>query len=169
MCSITFKPLCHNTLEWARRLHNDPGVLEMLTDPHVVTVVEQEEWFNRLKGSSKSKRLLAVHGSENVGVVRIDLIDENNKSVCVGLDIHHGFRGKGLAKPIYRAILEEWFNVRQFNRVWLCVAEYNKVALGLYQSLGFEVEGVQRQALCKEGQYHNYIMMSILKEEYVIK
>lgn len=164
--NITFKPLDGTTLEWARCLHNDPVVLGMLTDPHVVTTEEQVLWFRKLESSLTSRRLIVVYSGEDVGVVRLDQIDKHNKSVCVGLDIHELFRGKGLAKPVYRALLKEWFTTQKFNRVWLCVAEYNEVALGLYKSLGFNVEGVQRQALYKEGRYHDYIMMSMLKKEY---
>ena len=66
-----------------------------------------------------------------------------------------------LIKAIVNDGLEE-----KFNRVWLMVAEYNTVARNLYKQLGFTQEGVQRQALYKDGFSYDYIMMSILKGEY---
>jgi diamine N-acetyltransferase len=52
------------------------------------------------------------------------------------------------------------------NRLWLLVLENNEPAKNLYKKMGFVNEGVQRQAIFKEGQYHDYIMMSLLRGEY---
>ena len=166
MHDIELSPLDQWTLEWARNLHNDPDVLKMLTDPHVVTPEEQLLWFERLENSESSVRWVAFSEGKAIGVVRIDQLDKHNRSVCVGLDIHRDSRGKGYAKPIYRAVLQRFFEIENLHRVWLYVAAYNTIARNLYSSLGFKEEGVQRQALLKEGTYHDYIMMSILKEEY---
>lgn len=163
---IKLIPLDKPHLEWARLLHNDPAVLSMLTDPHEVTVCEQDKWFCKLSVSDSSERLMVFYGEDLVGLVRVDQIDRANKSVCVGLDIHKDFRGKGLAKPTYRKIFEEWFVDKKFNRVWLMVADYNLRASNLYRGLGFRVEGTQREALFKGGKFYDYLMMSILRREY---
>jgi len=166
MHNIEFINVDRATAEWARNLHNDPDVLRMLTDPHHVTPEEQLVWLSKIDSSSSSYRWVALSKGNAVGVVRIDQLDRHNKSVCVGLDIHKDFRGQGYAKPVYRAVFRHFFEDEKFHRVWLYVAAYNQVARNLYSSLGFTEEGVQRQALYKEGTYHDYIMMSILKEEY---
>ena len=163
---VVLEPLDEARLEWARQLHNDPDVLKMLTDPRVVTVEEQQEWFVRLQKSNSSLRWVAEVDGASVGVVRIDQIDRHNKSVCVGLDIHRDHRGKGYARHIYDCVLNYWFIRENFNRVWLMVAAYNYIARHLYISLGFVEEGVQREGLIKDGVKHDYVMMSILKSEY---
>jgi RimJ/RimL family protein N-acetyltransferase len=167
MDNILLKPLDEEHLEWARLLHNDPSVLDMLTDPHVVSPEEQLRWFDKLQNSSSSRRLVAFVANSPVGVVRLDQIDYHNKSICVGLDIHREHRGLGYAKKIYKQVFREWFMENNFNRVWLLVAGYNQRALHIYRSLGFVEEGVQRQGLFKKGKYRDYVMMSILRDEYV--
>lgn len=166
MSKISFQPLDEEHLEWARQLHNDPDVLKMLTDPHVVTPEEQVGWFKKLQQSRSSERWLALKDDVAFGVVRLDQIDLHNRSVCVGMDIHKDFRGQGLAKPTYRALFKELFEGRSFNRLWLLVASYNTVARNLYHGLGFVHEGVQRQGLLKDYDFYDYIMMSILRNEY---
>lgn len=166
MRDIEFINLDRSMAEWARNLHNDPDVLKMLTDPHHVTSEEQLVWLAKIDFSSSSHRWVALCKGDAIGVVRIDQQDRHNKSVCVGLDIHKDFRGKGYAKSIYRAVFHHFFDKEKYQRVWLYVADYNTVARSLYTSLGFKEEGVQRAALLKDGTYHDYIMMSILKEEY---
>ncbi len=167
MTDVELKPLDAEHLEWARLLHNDPDVLAMLTDPTIVSPEQQARWFDSLQNSKTSQRLMAVIDGVVVGLVRIDSIDYNNKSVCVGLDIHKDHRGKGYAKPIYNSVLRDWFDNKDFNRVWLMVVEYNKVARKLYKSLGFLEENIQRQALFKNGKYYDYYGMSILKDSWV--
>lgn len=168
---LYFNNLDEAHLEWARTLHNDPEVLGMLTDPREVTPEEQVEWFTKLQRSTSSERWLVFNSCERcpIGLVRLDAIDHCNKSICIGLDIHKDFRGTGLARPVYRKLFEEWFVVRGFNRVWLMVAGYNARARHIYTSLGFKEEGIQREALLKNGVFHDYIIMSILKREYVGK
>ena len=63
-------------------------------------------------------------------------------------------------------LLDKLFTVHQFNRVWLLVAEYNAVAINLYKNLGFRLEGTQREAIYRFGQFWNYETMSILKRSY---
>jgi len=167
---MKFEQLKECDLEWARLLHNDPEVLNMLTDPRWVSSEQQASWFKRLVETASSERLVVkLDDDTKIGVIRLDHIDDSNKSMCVGLDIHEGFRGKGYAKKIYRHIFEEWFGGRGYNRLWLLVAEYNTRAINLYVDLGFVSEGVQREALYRYGKYHDYIMMSILREEWRAK
>lgn len=171
---IHFSPLTLEHIEWARQLHNDPEVLSMLTDPHVVSEEEQRTWFSRLEKSKSSKRLLIMKRDfppENynpypIGLVRLDSIDSYNKSICIGMDIHKDYRGQGFAKIAYSKLISELFNNQNFNRIWLMVAEYNQRAIHVYTSLGFRVEGLQREALFKNECYYNYILMSILRSEF---
>lgn len=164
LSSLKFSPLTEYHLEWARCLHNDPEVLCMLTDPHKVSREEQIDWFSNLQESKTSKRLVVSYKECLIGIIRLDQIDYNNKSVQVGLDIHKDFRGGKFAKPIYNKLLSELFV--EFNRVYLMVAEYNRRAINLYSDLGFKYEGTHRQALFRYGKFHDYISMSILREEY---
>ncbi len=159
---IELKPLNMEQLEFARQLHNDPDVLKMLTDPHQVSVEEQFVWFVKLQGSKKSQRLVAFLDNVPIGVVRLDQIDYYNKSVCVGLDIHKDYRGKGYSKPIYEEVFKKWFGEEKFHRMWLLVISYNTVAKNLYKSLGFVKEGTQTEAIYRDGQYWDYDMMYML-------
>ena len=49
-------------------------------------------------------------------------------------------------------------------RVELEVFHDNQRALRLYQRPGFEQEGVKRKACLREGEYHDIIVMAILRE-----
>lgn len=160
----------HN--EWARGMHNSDETLFQLTDVEHITAAQQAEWCRSMMLSRTSKRYVVkakksgTTFSDWVGIFRVDNIDHKNKSVMVGLDIDEKFRGKGLARPIYRLFLDYYFNQLGMNRVYLKVLETNSRAIHIYKELGFKEEGRDRQAIFRNGKFNDYICMSILKNEY---
>ena len=58
------------------------------------------------------------------------------------------------------------FEDLNLNRVELSALESNERAIGLYKKIGFQVEGIKRNAYYKQGSYVNKIDMAILKNEY---
>lgn len=165
---FTFRDIEKQDIEWARLLHNDSEVLSMLTDPSIVSPEQQIEWFKKLRKSESSRRLVVEDEYMNkVGLIRLDQIDYHNLNVCVGMDICKEFRGQGYAKPIYKELFKYLFDKEFFNRLWLLVAEYNTKAYSIYKALGFKEEGRHRQALYKNSKFFDYVLMGLLKEEYV--
>lgn len=164
-----YKPLSENLIEWARELHNDPTVLQNLTDIHVVEIAEQEIWFQKLQRSKTSKRVVVSERQTNVpiGLIRLDNIDDANSSICIGADIHKDYRGKGLAYPIYLGLLWYIFSIANFHRAWLLVADYNAIARHIYKKLHLIEEGIFREALLRDNSWKDYILMGILKNEYM--
>jgi RimJ/RimL family protein N-acetyltransferase len=55
------------------------------------------------------------------------------------------------------------------HRVSLRVFSLNEKAIHIYHKLGFVEEGVMRQSLYRNGQWHDIILMGLLKEEYLSK
>ena len=138
---------------------------------HLFTNEElQEEWYlNTIKDRSKFYGIIEYQVGETwqkIGYVRVTEIDHLNKSMCVGSDLEESFIGKKHGRQIYSLIFKLGFELWNMNRLWLLVLENNKPAHSLYTKVGFKEEGIQRSALFKNGQYHNYIAMSILKNEY---
>jgi len=164
--NIKLEPLELQDIEWARQLRNDPETRKWLAHTDEISAREQLGWFNNLEISETSGRHVATLDGEKFGIVRIDSYDMDNHSICVGLDIHPGFRGKGLASKTYKLILHLMFDLYGFNRVWLGVGEYNERAVHIYTKAGFREEGRQREAMRRDGKYYDYILMGILRSEY---
>lgn len=75
--------------------------------------------------------------------------------------------GRGLGRLLLRAVLAATFERPEPFRIWLTVAPHNERARHLYRSLGFEEEGVMREAYVNPvGQRVSSIMMSILRREW---
>jgi ribosomal protein S18 acetylase RimI-like enzyme len=82
----------------------------------------------------------------------------------LGIGIIAAYRGKGIGAALMRAAIDA---SRAFGltRVELTVREHNTNAVALYVKMGFEVEGLKRNAVRIEGNYENYICMGLLLDE----
>jgi RimJ/RimL family protein N-acetyltransferase len=52
------------------------------------------------------------------------------------------------------------------HRVAIGVVGFNEGALRFWERLGFRKEGMQRDGYYVDGCFHDFVMMSLLKEEY---
>ena len=71
--------------------------------------------------------------------------------------------GKGLGTEVTRYVLDYAFDALNLNRVHLTVLATNPRAIAVYEKLGFEREGVMRQAQFKRGAYIDVVVMGKLR------
>jgi ribosomal protein S18 acetylase RimI-like enzyme len=81
----------------------------------------------------------------------------------LGIGLLPQFRGKGIGRTLMHlsSTRRSRFGL---TRIELTVRENNANAIALYKSLGLEVEGRHRNAVCIEGQYENLYSMALLKD-----
>ncbi len=151
-------------LEEVRSMHNEPSTLNQLSDARYVTTLMQESWFQKLQESVTSFRYVCRNKESNVlvGVFRIDNLDTSNQSIMIGLDIAQEFRRNGYATEIYEFFIEYLFNDRYFHRLYFSTLSTNLAAQGLYKKLGFLPEGIQRDAIFRNGEYIDLINYSLI-------
>lgn len=77
-------------------------------------------------------------------------------------------RGQGLGREAMLAIMQHCFCDLGFERLYLDHYTGNPAAY-LYQSLGFQYEGVLRKNCRKNGILYDVHLMSMLREEYEVK
>lgn len=165
MNELTIRTIEWKDIEWARQLRNHPETNKWLASSSTITFWQQIRWFYNLKKDKSRTRLVLLYKDIRIGLFRVDQIDRQNKNLCIGLDIEPDWRGKGLAQKAYKMLIKYYFS-KGMNRLWLLVGAYNNRAIYLYEKLGFLHEGTHRQALYKDGTFHDYFLMGILKEEY---
>ena len=79
----------------------------------------------------------------------------------LGMALLPEFRGQGVGERLMRQTLEA---ARTFglHRVELTVREDNKNAIALYKKIGFDIEGLMRDAMKVDGVYESTYLMSLL-------
>ena len=104
---------------------------------------------------------------EPIGVISLMNISEANDSAELSVilghpeDRHHGYGAEAIA-----TIIRYGFEELGLNRVGLSVFAFNEDAISTYEKVGFSEEGRLRQALKRDGIFHDAILMSVLRSEW---
>lgn len=134
-----------------------------------VSEAYEAKWVNDAIFHSNDVRLAICLKENNlyIGNVYMTDIDEHNQS-CVShiLIGDKGYWGKGVATEAYRIALEYMFNERNIYRVMAIVLENNKASLNLHKKIGYQIEGLMRNSIYKNGQWQNQYILSLLKNEF---
>lgn len=144
----------------------------MVAGQPVSTTLEQEEKrYERSSGEYDTLRLLVEN--ENgipLGFISICGIDKQNKKVELGILIgEKKYWGQGYGTDALCTITDYLFNKLGFNRISVEVFAYNDRAKALYEKVGFQVEGTQRDGLSRNGTFADIIYMGLLKKDYMQK
>jgi RimJ/RimL family protein N-acetyltransferase len=84
-------------------------------------------------------------------------------SGTLGMGVRAAHRGRGIGKALMERTLEGARN-RGFTRVELTVRADNTRARGLYERLGFKLEGTCRNHIRVDGSYYDSYLMAVLFE-----
>ena len=73
---------------------------------------------------------------------------------------------QGYGTEVMRLLLKHGFETLNLNRIYLHVFATNLRAIRCYEKAGYVPEGRLREAEFKNGQYVDFIVMSVLRSEY---
>jgi RimJ/RimL family protein N-acetyltransferase len=134
--------------------------------------MEEEEWFNDIKNKESdvyfSIVILDNDGSEKlIGNCAIRGINSKDRVGICGIVIgEKEFHGKGYGTEAMKLLVDYGFNTLNLNRIELSTFAFNTRAHESYLKVGFIEEGRKRQAIFKNGEYHDEIIFSILRSEW---
>ncbi|MFN8531274.1 MAG: GNAT family protein [Anaerolineae bacterium] len=102
-----------------------------------------------------------------IGEVVINELDSDNHSANIRIAIFDPADwGKGYGTDAMRLMVTYGFETLRLHRIELGVYDFNPRAIRAYEKAGFKHEGVRREALYWEGEYHNMMIMSVLEQEW---
>lgn len=77
-----------------------------------------------------------------------------------------GKPGCGLGQRALAALKDYVFGSLGAHRFWLDVFQTNTRALHVYRKAGFQQEGVLREAIYRDGEFHTLLLLAMLDREY---
>ncbi len=147
---------------------NDPEVTQYLLMFMPMSLAQEERWFEDHLDNQRS-HIFGIETSEGklIGNVGLEDINWKDRKAVLGIVIgEKEYWGQGYGTDAIKTLLGFVFSQMNLRRVSLNVFPYNKRALRCYEKCGFKEEGRLRQAHFSNGQYHDEIVMGILKEEF---
>jgi RimJ/RimL family protein N-acetyltransferase len=86
----------------------------------------------------------------------------NRHEVYIVVGILEAFTSRGIGTALFEK-LDAWARQHQVHRLELSVMKHNTRGVGLYQKMGFEIEGTKRDSLLVDGKYvDEYYMGKLL-------
>ena len=154
------------TVQW----HNDPEVISTVVGPRRFVSEEYEKKWVHDAIFDKDDYRLAVclrEDDRQIGMVSLTEVDWVNRSAGCGWMIgDKSLWGKGYATEAVQQLLEFGFQERGLHRISCSVLEVNIGSRRVAQKCGFREEGLLREAVYKNGQFHNLVLLSILSRYF---
>lgn len=158
-------------MEMYRDMINDEEVSRMVVGwSFLVSKKEQMDWYNRVVGDFNKRFTICMkENNKPVGMVTLTNIDFVNRSAFHGIKLHTSCpKRKGIGTDSVMTLMEYAFNQLNLNRLdseWFL---YNTASKRLYEKCGWHEEGIKKQAVYRDGQYHDLAISGILKDEYLV-
>lgn len=90
--------------------------------------------------------------------------DRRHHAAVLGISIHDDHRRQGIGKALMLEILDaadKWLNI---TRIELTVFTDNTAAITLYESFGFEAEGVHKAYAFRDGKFSDVVAMARIRK-----
>ncbi len=105
-------------------------------------------------------------GDELIGTIGTHKIDWLNRKVEIGYWLASRFQGRGIVTAACRALIDHAFREWKLNRVEIHCAADNEKSCAIPKRLGFQFEGVLREAQLVGGAYYDIRVYSMLFRDW---
>ena len=134
-------------------------------DAESYLAAEDEQWN---AGRTFCYGIRLKPSDELIGHMRVKNIAWEIPSAELGYFVGGEWQRRGYAGETIRRVLQSAFGEISFERIFLRILPTNEPSLRLAQKLGFQREGLLRNAYrCGLGELHDVYYLSILRREYL--
>jgi RimJ/RimL family protein N-acetyltransferase len=150
---------------------NDESIKRFLCPgvPFPITEVEEQRWYEAKssQGSEYTFAIETIKNPEYIGGCGVNKMDWKNSVAQVGIFIGNPkFLDKGYGTDAMKTLIRFIFDQMNAHKIKLNVYSFNERAIRCYEKCGFQTDGVLRKEIFRDGEYHDELVMSILREEY---
>lgn len=166
---IYLRPFGRKDSAYLQKWSNDAEIRRLTGEVAPMSPAETEEFYEKLR-VDKDRLWFVIVLKKNdrvigeAGLLRMFRPWRNtDMTVVIG---EKDAWGKGYGTEAGNLLLDYVFNRLGFHRVSIGVVGFNRRALRFWRNLGFKKEGVERDDYYCDGKFSDFIMMSILEDEY---
>lgn len=146
---------------------NNPNVNRFVGDEmgQATTLKKQTEWFAKYRKDKNKKFFTICDNSKPIGFMGLSNINKTNKNADLFIAIGEDeYRGTGVGKIAMEWLIDYGFEKLKLHKINLGVAKDNVLAVKLYRSLNFIVEGTMKDEMFYKNKYHDFLTMAIFSE-----
>ena len=166
---VILRPFSKDDLKFVQKWSNDTEIRKLTGEVAPIDDAEAERFFESLRVDKNRLWFAVILKSGNRVVGEVGLLRMFKPWRCTDMSVVIGEKdawGKGYGTEAGRLLLDYAFEHLGFHRVSIGVVAFNKRALRFWRGLGFKKEVVQRDGYYCDDKFGDFVMMSILENEY---
>lgn len=166
---VYLRPFSKSDLPYVQKWSNDSEIRRMIGEVAPMSRTEAEKFYRELRADKNRIWFVIVLKKGNRVIGEAGLLRMFKPWRCTDMTIIIGEKdtwGKGYGKEAGHLLLGYVFEQLGFHRVSVGVVGLNKRAIRFWEGLGFKKEGVERNGYYCDNKYSDFVMMSILEDEF---
>lgn len=146
--------------------HLQPFLLWVVPEYSVEMVKEFIQQSQKDSEEKKRQGFGIFKNEKLIGSIGFNKFDWKCRKTEIGYWLAKDFSGKGIITKACKILINYAFNELEMNRIEIRCADANVRSRAIPERLGFKLEGVLRQALCRHSQIYDDVIYGLLKEEW---
>lgn len=166
---VYLRPLERADLPLLQRWVNDPEIRALIGEVKPTSLAGMEAFFDKVQADADRVWFVVVLKEGDRVIGEAGLLRMFSAWRTTDLSIILGDRtcwDQGYGSEAIELLLDYAFGQLSFHRVAIGVVASNERALRFYERAGFRREGVQRDGYYHDHAYQDFVMMSILEDEF---
>jgi RimJ/RimL family protein N-acetyltransferase len=163
------RPLAREDLVYLRRWLEDAEIRGLIGEVAPMSKADSERFLEKVRADTGRAWFKVVVKENNKVIGEAGLLRMDRAWRTTDVSVIIGDRdewGKGYGTETVLLLLNHAFECLGFHRAAIGVVSFNEKALRLWEKIGFRKEGIQRDGYYYDGRYHDFVMMSILEDEF---
>lgn len=172
--NIILRSLKIEDLEKTHEWRNDLTLIKLTQGIRFPKTLEMDrDWFTDALNDKSNRNVYfgvdEIVTGEFVGIIQLNNIDYISGTANWGFIIgDKDKQGKGYSKEFSKLILDYSFNVLNLRKITSYVVDFNINSRRLFdKTIGFKEEGVLKKQFFFDREYHDVIIFSLFKEDFV--
>jgi RimJ/RimL family protein N-acetyltransferase len=151
--------------EILRNMLNDPDIENMTTGwGYPVSTSQQLEWYKKqLELCNTDLRcVISINEIGAVGMIRLSDIDWKNRNAVIHIKLLLTHRNKGYGTHAINTMVNYSFEQLGLKVIYAYISDKNENSKKSFLKCGFEIEGLLRKRIFKNGAFCDVIITSII-------
>ncbi|UCC16212.1 MAG: GNAT family N-acetyltransferase [Dehalococcoidales bacterium] len=171
---VVLRPVKRSDIEYFLKWFNDPEVTQYLGMYLPMTEMAEEKFIEDLGSATAGKRVMfvieAVEDTDKkpIGSIGLSNIHPKDHHAVFGIAIgEKDYWSKGYGTEAARLIIRYGFEQLNLHRINSFAIAFNERSLRLHLRVGFKEEGREREAIFRNGAYHDHVVFGLLRTEWL--